>query len=378
MPARPEDGYRRRPDRFDRADRRRGRADQLPVPAVGDPYRRPAAGVVRRRAPGRLGPPPVLVLPLDQVGGHDVRAGPPPARAGAVPSGAAVGVGDRQLREHRRAVTPLVVRPQQADLAAVPAVGQQGAHRVPAGREQAAHVVRGHLRPGGVFGVAGEQFLVTDPSAVQPRLDDAVRGHVQPGHRHLAPHLELAAQPVRRAAPGRPGVHVRRFGPRRPPVAGAQQTGLDRQRFRPVREPGFGPHPDPHRAPLPRRQRPARPRHQHTGVRRHDRGGPGAVAQFVRRLPGAPRGQPPGQPRPRLAQAERMVQMLRAQMGGTAHPAPPGCEPFRPRVLAAHRFGAVGHASSTPRRRPARNAAIGMPAITAAAGPAHRMTTVNR
>ena len=65
-----------------------------------------------------------------------------------------------------------------------------------------------------VVGPAGREDGVADPLAVQPRLVQAERGHVQPGRGHRLVHGELAAQVGRGAqrvgAPGRPGRAARR------------------------------------------------------------------------------------------------------------------------------------------------------------------------
>ena len=64
---------------------------------------------------------------------------------GAEDGRGAVLVLEVELREERGLGAPLVGGAQDADLAAVPAVGEEGAEHVPARAEQPGHVVGLHL-----------------------------------------------------------------------------------------------------------------------------------------------------------------------------------------------------------------------------------------
>ena len=214
----PHLGDRDRTELLDRRHRRGRRADQGVVPAVADDDRRPV------RLDGQE--PAVLVLALDQVGLGDVRGGPAPGRVGADDGRRAVLVLEVQLRQERRLGAPLVVGVEHADLAAVPAVGQQRLDHVGAGRQQGRHVVGLDLRVRGVLRVAGRQLVRPDP-------------------------LPVDGRPRRSRARSRRGAHGRRAGRPRPRRAAGTPAGAPpvppRRRWR-------------SRRPTSRRGRAARPR----------------------------------------------------------------------------------------------------------------------
>ena len=102
------------------------------------------------------------------------------------------------LGQERRLATPLVVGPADADLAAVPAVGEQRVQGVVALAEEVGDVVGLDLGVVLVLGEAGSQLLVADAYAVQLGLVDPVRRREQRGAAYRPVDAELAAQPVRR------------------------------------------------------------------------------------------------------------------------------------------------------------------------------------
>ena len=220
----------------------------------------------RLDAPGE---PAVLVLALDQVGLGDVRGGPAPGRVGADDGRRAVLVLEVQLRQERRLGAPLVVGVEHADLAAVPAVGQQRLDHVGAGRQQGRDVVGLDLGVGGVLRVAGRQLVGADPLPVDRRLVDPVRRRVEPGADDGLVDDDLAPQQVRRPVPR--AVRLRRrwrsrrqtsrrgraARPRRR-AARTTRRGRPRSRREPA-PPGVRPTPAPCPATAPARARRPRP-----------------------------------------------------------------------------------------------------------------------
>ena len=216
----PEHRHRHRPDLLDGTDRRRRRGDQRVVPAVADDDRPPLDVGADE--------PPVLALPLDQVGGQDVRRRPLPSGIGGDNTGGAVLVLDVELGEERRLGAPLVGRSQDADLAAIPPVGEQRVEGVRAGTEEVGDVVRLHLGAVVVLREAGRQLVGADPDAVDLELVDAVGGGAQQCSAYGAVECELAAEPVRRARAGRSGV-AGRGDPGGGPVSGGDHVASQRE-----------------------------------------------------------------------------------------------------------------------------------------------------
>ena len=167
-----------------------GEVDQGVVAAVADLDRLPVVDADE---------PPVLALALDQVGGLDVRRRPAPGLVGADDSRGPVLVLELELDEERGPRAPLVGGAGDADLAAVPAVGQQRADLVGARGQQRGDVVRLHLEAERVLGEARRELVGRDPGAVDLELVDPVRGRVQGGAADRALDDDLGAEQVRRA-----------------------------------------------------------------------------------------------------------------------------------------------------------------------------------
>jgi hypothetical protein len=204
------------------AHRWRRRPDELPVTQLRRPHRLPAVPALQ--------PAPVLGLPRDEVGGGDVRGPALPGRVRAGDGGAAVRMIDVQLGQERGALSPLVVRPYDADLAAEPAVGQQRSELVRSLGQQAGDVVGLDLQPAAVLGEPRGQLEITDPAAAEERLVQAVRGRVEPGPCHWLADTERGAQLVGRASGHGRDAGLGRADPAGRPVRRLQQPGLERRR----------------------------------------------------------------------------------------------------------------------------------------------------
>jgi hypothetical protein len=155
---------------------------------------------------------------------------------------------------------PFGVKTVEAD---VPPVGQDRAEYVLSRGQQAGHVVGLVGDAPVVVGPAGSEKPVADPAAVQPRLVQAERGHVQPGGRHRLVDGKGPAQVrsrgqgsrhrVDRARPGGRGDGLpdpARADPGGVPPARSVQFDLEAGRFAPAgRRPGLVP--DPHLPAVP-------------------------------------------------------------------------------------------------------------------------------
>jgi hypothetical protein len=140
-----------------------------------------------------------------------------------------------QLRQEGGLAPPLVVRPGDADLAAEPAVAEQGGELVRADLEQAGDVVGLDLEPRGVLGEAGGQLLVADPAPAEERLVEAVRRGVQPAPGDWLADGDGPAQLVGRAPRRGERVRFRGPDPAGRPVGRGERPGLEGGRLRPRR-----------------------------------------------------------------------------------------------------------------------------------------------
>ena len=253
--------------------------------------------------------PAVLLLALDQVDLGDVRGGPAPGRIGADDGGRAVLVLEVHLRQEGRLGAPLVVGVEHADLAAVPAVGQQRLDHVGAGRQHGRHVVGLDLGVGGVLRVAGRELVAADTLPVDGRLVDPVRGRVEAGPDDGLVDDDLAPQQVRRPVPRRSAVGAG-GDPGGRPVLGVEQPGLHDKRLGPLAETGLGLDANPHLPAFARRQRLARPRHQHVGVALDADARAVVDLDLVGELAAGARRQPPREPRLPLADTEGAVEVF--------------------------------------------------------------------
>ena len=189
-------------------------------------------------------------------------------------------------------------------------------------------VVGLHLQPLVVLGEAGGQLGVADPLAVEERLVDALRGGVQPGRRRPAGRRRTRSRSSAAGrSPGAPVGHRARARPTTPASPSVQSSPVSNQAGS---DHALSPRSVAHRAPA---TRPAGTDasggpgvgHQQALVAVDPAGVPAVVGgDPVGALLAGAVGQPPGQPRRRRPDAERLVEVLDPQPDGAAVTRSPG------------------------------------------------------
>ena len=144
-------------------------------------HRLPLAIVEARRVPAGHGQPGVVRLAHQEVGLEDRAGGGLPVGAGGDVVGRAVGVLEVQHGPEPRVLAVMVALLAEADVAAVPAVGQDRSQGVGARLHAAGHVVGAVIDALGVVGPAGVEVIVADALAIEVQVEDPQRGGIQRG-----------------------------------------------------------------------------------------------------------------------------------------------------------------------------------------------------
>ena len=147
---------------------------------------------------------------------------------------AVVGVEDMQLQQQGQLGAVIVALPAEAQIAAIPAVAEQGGDDVGAGLQQRCHIVRLILKAMLIGGPAWGQRPVAHTLAVEAGCVNSLAGGIEPGRNWLGAQPKLVAQQWgRRRGVGR--FFPARCYPRCLPVPLVQQPHLPAGSFTPRR-----------------------------------------------------------------------------------------------------------------------------------------------
>ena len=208
-----------------------GGHDQALGVGGADLDRQPGGVVEAGARPPGGGPAGVDLLAVVQVGEQDLADAGPPVRVRGDEAAAAVVVGDLELDDGGDVLAvEVAVAAVEADVTAVPAVGELGAQRVRAGAvagggQQVGDVVGPGDQPLAVDGPPGHELVGADAPPVDLGADEAVGADVGAGGDDGAGQVELGAH-ARRAAVGQRVLRPGRAHGQGPPVGRVQEPDL--------------------------------------------------------------------------------------------------------------------------------------------------------
>ena len=208
-----------------------GGHDQALGVGGADLDRQPGGVVEAGARPPGGGPAGVDLLAVVQVGEQDLADAGPPVRVRGDEAAAAVVVGDFELDDGGDVLAvEVAVAAVEADVTAVPAVGELGAQRVRAGAvagggQQVGDVVGPGDQPLAVDGPPGHELVGADAPPVELGADEAVGADVGAGGDDGAGQVELGAH-ARRAAVGQRVLRPGRTHGQGPPVGRVQEPDL--------------------------------------------------------------------------------------------------------------------------------------------------------
>jgi hypothetical protein len=163
-------------------------------PGIGEAGdRRPGAVIVAGFVPAAKLAPGVVRFTVDQVGFDDRAESGLPGAIGHDGLGGAVGEGQHELGEQLRALA-VIVALTPADVAAIPAVAEEGAGGVGARAEEDRDIVGLVLHALLVLGPAGGEDIVADAVAVEMKLIEAEGGGVEAGRGDFPADVEDRAE----------------------------------------------------------------------------------------------------------------------------------------------------------------------------------------
>ncbi len=247
-----------------------------------------------------------------------------PGASGRDGLGCAIGKCQFDLREQPGAVA-VILSGEPADMAAVPAVAEDGAGGVGPRAHQAGHVVSLILHPLGVVGPAGGEDVVADAPAVEVEFIEAERRGIEAGADDFFAHRESRAE-IRAGRARLKASGESRADPRAAPVAAGEQAGFPEGVRAFAAAVSLVPRLDPPPGAFPRNEgtpavgdlscrvgldpaavpqvgRPAAPRGDADAVGGLTRAAPAVSCKF------------PAQPGSRIVHAERIDQVVAAQLG---------------------------------------------------------------